>query len=160
MGEHATVEQDVFTTGDSEKREPVEIGECCQLELDTCLSVRSEPRKNSPLRACEWNIDYRPEEVSMTNENFQLTASRHFDLQSVIFPTLEKGTIESHVRFTQELNEGSVEESIKVGFLVSESKVRMVARDTIKMNLSYSCYRSDEVFSEKTSAIIDLFETC
>jgi hypothetical protein len=158
MSEHATVEQDKFVAWNRKESEPMKMPERRDLELHVVYCVGGKPRKNFPLRSSKRKFCRCPDEVTVTDENSHLIASSHFHLQRVVPVSLKERAREPDIHFPQELDESCVEESIKVGLLVSEPQVCVVSRNAIKMDLRNCSERSDEVLCEKLSTFIDLLE--
>jgi hypothetical protein len=159
MSEHATVEQNKFVAGNSKEGESKEMPERCNFESCVVHCVGGQPRKHFPLRASKRKFCRCPDEVTVTDENSHLIASRHFNFQSIISASLKERAREPDIHFPQKLNESRIKEGVKVGLFVSESQVRVIPGNTIEVNLCDRSERSDEVLCEKLSAFIDLLET-
>jgi len=160
MGKHATVEQDKFAASYCEKSEPVEIGERCKVKLNSYFFVCGNPRQDSSLRSINRYVSYGLQEMTVTDQDFELPASCYLNFQRVVFTALKERAFEPDTGFAKELGERSVEESIEVSFLVSEPQVSVVARNAVEANWSYCRNRLDKVFREQISAFVDLLKTC
>ena len=159
MSEHATVEQNKLVSWNRKESEPVEMSERSNFELCVVYRERRQPRKYPSLSSSKWNFRHCPNEVTVTDENSHLIASRHFHFQSIISASLKERACEPDIHFLQILNESRVEESIKVGLFVSEPKIRVVTGNAVEMNLRNCSELSDEVLGEKLSTFVDLLET-
>jgi hypothetical protein len=158
MSEHATVEQDKLVARNSKESESMEMPECRNFESCVVHCVSGQPRKYSPLRASKRKFCRCSDEVTVTDENSHLIASRHFHFQRVVPISLKERAREPDIHFPQELDESCVEESIKVSLLVRKTQVCVVTGNAVQMDLSNCSERSDKVLGEKLSTFVDLFE--
>jgi hypothetical protein len=159
MSEHATVEQDKFVARNCEESESMEMPERCDFKSCVVHCVSGQPRKYSPLRASKGKFCRCSDEVTVTDENSHLIASRHFHFQRVVPIPLKERAREPDIHLPQELDESRVEESIKVSLLVRKSQVCVVTGNAVEMDLRNCSQRSDEVLGEKLSTFVDLFKS-